>query len=692
MPYEELSALVKPIYNQIVEMNKSQPWSSIFYSCLLFYFLLIFSECSVQSGEKKLVEGGQFKDRILPMPIYDKLENVDLWGTDAVIPRDIHNGIEGTKWSYWGGNPVLGKDGKYHMAICRWPEEKGHWGWPKSEVAHCVSDAPTGPYTITKTILEMGHNPEVIKLKDGKYLLHTMGGNIYTSEMMTGPWKPEGVMEIDIRGHKGISHFNTNLTGEVRADNSILFLTKRGDVIISKDSLLGPYKMVSSHNYSRYSGYPEDPVLWKSRHQYHAIYNHAIDRKSVYMRSIDGIHWLHESGEPYDSSIFRYEDGTTNNWYKYERPKIVKDKLGRATHLSLAVIDVAKNQDKGNDRHSSKNVIMPLIVERLIQILNKEAVTSSTSEIKLEILSEQGFDPTQQLDVPSLRLGTAAEVNFGGGAIVKKTEVSKKGVILTFKGTIGEIAGEDYDLKLLGKSKSGEMLFGYALFPNKKENPASLITVPVAYVNDKKLLVTSVENYGLDVSATSKVQIVEYTREGKKLIKESTVPVLKPYESYEVTVSLDVSDFENRQFEAVIIETASENSGWNKVDDTHFSIVFDGNWKDTTIVNKNTFMGTEKLTREKNASVRFSFNGTQARCYGTIRKGMGIVDVMIDGQFVEKIDCMFGAEHHNTVIYQTKVLSDGPHTLTLRNTGDTFGGGQGGALAIDAFSHNSSSK
>ena len=178
--------------------------------------------------DKNFIPGGQFKDLVLPMPIHGQLEDKNIWGAENVIPRDIQNGIEDNEWSYWGGNPVKGKDGKYHIAICRWKEETRHWGWPESEVAHCVSEYPTGPYHVTGTIIEKGHNPEIIELEDGSNILHISGGNIYSSQNMAGPWSLEGKIMIDERGHKGLSHLFTNLTGAERKDGSILFFSKRG--------------------------------------------------------------------------------------------------------------------------------------------------------------------------------------------------------------------------------------------------------------------------------------------------------------------------------------------------------------------------------------------------------------------------------------------------------------------------------
>ena len=77
-----------------------------------------------------------------------------------------------------------------------------------------------------------------------------------------------------------------------------------------------------------------------------------------------------------DASSTYYTDGTKNEWYKFERPKILQDEIGRATHLSLALLDTAKGSDKGNDIHSSKNMILPLVVERRVSMLGKEPITA----------------------------------------------------------------------------------------------------------------------------------------------------------------------------------------------------------------------------------------------------------------------------------------------------------------------------
>lgn len=653
--------------------------------CLVQNILTCKGQVPYKPG-KEIVRGGQFKDLILPMPITKELTSENIWGAENVLPRDVNNGVEDSEWCYWGGNPVKGKDGKYHLAICRWKEKTGHWGWPESEVAHAISMTPIGPYKVTGTVLEKGHNPEVIQLTDGSYVLHISGALVYTSKRLEGPWELLGKLEINERGHKGLSALETNLTGVERKDGSILFFTKRGDVMISNTGLLGPYKVVSAHNYSRYTGYPEDPVIWKSCHQYHVIYNHAIEKKSVYIRSLDGIHWVSEPGFPYDNTVFTYTDGTKNIWNKFERPKVIQDEFGRATHLTLGVIDVGKYVDFGNDKHSSKHVVLPLEVERLVAILNTEPISTKTKEVKIRIKAENDFNPVKDIDVNSLRLGSSNSVNYGGGAKPIRTNVENGDLLVVFARKGMEILDDNYDLKLLGKSTNGSIIFAYALLPGFSEDPASLVTLPIKIEekDDKQVLLTSVENFGLKNSSPCQVKIFRNYAQKREIIKELAIPSLEPYEEYKIEVS--VNDNKNVEYEAMIINSKTEMSLWNKVDNSHYSIMYKGDWH-TNKEGSDIYMGTEQVSTQKGASATFFFNGTQARCYGNLSKQMGTCEVYIDDNYMEEIDCFLGSDIHNLVLYQTPGLSLGLHKLELRVTGKQYRENDKGPVAIDAFSY-----
>jgi hypothetical protein len=158
---------------------------------LLAYLTYLF-DLSAQVTERPrpkewdgLVPGGRFMDLFLPMPEIGKLTS-DTWGAANVIPRDILNGIESTKYSIWGGNIVKGDDGKYHLLACGWLENspRGHMTWRNSIVFHTVSDNLSGPYTIIDTIGK-GHNPEVYRMRDGRYVLYVIDG-YYVADGING--------------------------------------------------------------------------------------------------------------------------------------------------------------------------------------------------------------------------------------------------------------------------------------------------------------------------------------------------------------------------------------------------------------------------------------------------------------------------------------------------------------------------
>jgi len=652
---------------------------------VLVILMLLVGATHGQSGEVNtpFVRGGQFKDLILPMPIINGLESEGIWGNENVIPRDKDNGIEDNEWCYWGGNPIKGKDGNYHIAICRWPESTGHMGWFESEVAHCVSDNPFGPYQITKTIVKKAHNPEVLKLPDGVFALHTMNNHVYTSERMPGPWKRIGRMSMDSRGFTPSNRMGSNLTSEYRPDGSIVLMLKNGYIAISNTGILGPYKMMSIHNYSRATGYPEDPVIWRSRHQYHCVYNHAQDRRSAYMRSLDGVHWKNEYGLPYDASTTFYTDGTKNTWYKFERPKVVQDDLGRATHLSLAIMDVAKGADKGNDNHSSKNMVMSLVTEKAISIVGDSPITKGTKSIVLRIEAEKGFFPKKDLDIDSLRFGSDSVVNHGGGCTAKSTQVVGKDLFVTFTGQHG-LTHLDFDFKLIGKTKNGDLVFGYALLPGKSTTAASLIALPITIkdVNGKKVLESVIENCGLEESKAQSVFVYEYNSKGRQMIKEVQLSPITPYQKTHVAVVLDDPASDENEYEVVAPGTVHEY--WRMVNHIDPSVDFVGTWQNNPEADDNCFMNSEKVSETFGDSVMFTFHGTRARAYGRLGRQMGTFEVFVDGAHLETIRCNYAPNTH-IKLFQTPLLAQGKHQLALKKVQADFNG----PVAIDSFSYES---
>jgi hypothetical protein len=430
----------------------------------------------------KMVSGASFSDLILPMPINSQPTS-KTWGAEGVVPRDITNGIEDPEWSYWGGRPVKDKDGKYHMCVTRWPANatKGHWEWPFSTVAHVVSEKPTGPYLVKEDIAYnfsngLGHNPDIVLLNDGTFMLYSLinwEATLFTSSSMNGPWKRLGIMEVDtnttLEKPNLFYRFERNLSGVHLDDGRFLFVTKGGGMMLSTGTNpLGPYKIMTEplqgnsiipEKY-RNSNY-EDPVLWKDEVQYHMMINAFVDYRAIYLRSPDGIHWKFNPGTAYTPHNTSYEDGTQTNWYKLERPHVLQDEFGRATHLSLAVIDVPKADDLAKDNHSSKNIIIPLTLHKRLKLLNKKKINQNTKRIKILIKSEAGFNAQKDVDIASLRYGASEEVDFGRGCKIIKTKNKGKDLILEFEGKDNGFTESNFAGKLLGKTKDGKLVIGY---------------------------------------------------------------------------------------------------------------------------------------------------------------------------------------------------------------------------------------
>lgn len=144
-----------------------------------------------------------------------------------------------------------------------------------------------------------------------------------------------------------------------------------GGVWISKDGLSTYHQLTDKRIYPAVEGRFEDPVVWKDELQYHLIVNDWLGRIAFYQRSKDGVNWVTEQGEAYMPGISFHKDGKVERWFKYERPKVLQDQYGRATQMNFAVIDTIKWNDLPNDKHSSKNICIPLNKGMRLSILNK---------------------------------------------------------------------------------------------------------------------------------------------------------------------------------------------------------------------------------------------------------------------------------------------------------------------------------
>lgn len=499
---------------------------------------------------KQLVKGACFMDRFLPMK--GNVLSSDTWGADCVLPRYVDNGIEDGIWSYWGGNIRKGEDGKYHLFVCGWLEcsPKGHMEWPNSYVFHTVSDNLTGPFKPVR-IIGKGHNPEMFRAKDGRYVVYVIDGR-YVSDDLNGKWE-YGKFDFNARDRRIIEGLS-NLSFAQREDSSYVMVCRGGGIWVSRDGLSEYNQLTDKRVYPDVDGRFEDPVIWRDHIQYHLIVNDWLGRIAFYLRSKDGVNWVVDPGEAYMPGIAVHADGQAEDWFKYERLKVYQDKYGRAIQANFAVIDTLKNEDKPFDHHSSKNISIPLNPGLLLTILDEKPITSGTKTIRVKIQAEEGFNPQTDIDVNSLRFGASEEVNYGRGCQVLTTENAGKDLIVTFNGKGNGITKDEFAPKLIGKYKDGRMLYGYARLPYIDYiEPILSARAPVFTESGKGLECTvEVQNFGQVESKKALVE-VGYKKEGKTIkVASGMVPALKPYEKTDLLLSAKDRFEEGKEYDLIV--------------------------------------------------------------------------------------------------------------------------------------------
>lgn len=417
------------------------------------------------AGWENLVPGGRFMDRFEPSKLVGSDLTRDCWGGDNVKPRDVKNGLEEPEYSYWGGNITRvrnsqGRD-EYHLFVARWSESepKGHFYWPNSEIAHAVSNRPDGGFKVVE-VLGKGHNPELFRCKDGSWAVYcidrkTQAYTYRTKDLNSGEWN-YARMELDLDGKKSIDG-ESNFSFCTRPDGSVLAVCRGGGIWLSEDGLAPFVRKSEGSVYPNVAGRFEDPVLWRDEVQYHIIVNDWQGRVAWKLTSPDGFSWATQPGEAYTPGIATVEtpDGgvVTNDWFKFERMRIFQDEFGRVVQANFAVIDCPKPKDRGNDTHSSKNITIPVNPGRRIQSLRK---TRKGWEVRIR--SERGFNSLTDVDVDSLIFGPQSLVAFGAG--IKPIGVAEAAGDLVVIFPAIEI--DSKVVEVLGKEKSGKLLFAYA--------------------------------------------------------------------------------------------------------------------------------------------------------------------------------------------------------------------------------------
>ena len=487
-----------------------------------------------------LVPGARFMDRFLPMP--QGRQATGIWGTDSVQHRYVDNGIELPGTSFWGGNILQSADGEYHLFVCGWDESspRGHMFWSKSTVYHAVCDNPFGPFVIRNSIGK-GHNPEAFRLKDGRIVVYVIDGYYMADHENSLVWTYH-TFPFDPRGRRIIEGLS-NLTFARRQDDSYLMVCRGGGVWISRDGLSTYHQVTDKRVYPPVKGEFEDPVVWRDELQYHLIVNDWLGRIAFYQRSLDGVHWVVEQGEAYVPGVSVHPDGEVEHWFKYERPKVFQDPYGYAQQMNFAVIDTIKWEDLPNDRHSSKNIAIPLNKGVRLEVLNQEPITAKTKMIEVRFLADEQFQPQKDVDVSSLRFGSFNEVNFGRGCQAVKSRPDGNDLIVTFRGKGHGITADEFAPKLIGRTRQGALLYGYARLPYVDYQPALVSARRPEYDKGQGVLKVEIQNFGLSASRPMTAEVVGE----EQSFGQVEVPALQPYEAQTFTLKASLTEESAKQ-------------------------------------------------------------------------------------------------------------------------------------------------
>jgi hypothetical protein len=364
-------------------------------SAWLGFTLALMSVPGLCPGQDSPAAGGKtFIDYFQPTPIIGTLSK-DAWGTATVGPRDQKNGLEDptlAQYDYWDGRIIKGPDGKYNLFCSRWDQSKGHGDWTNSKAIHAVSDNLFGPY-VDKGLCwpddqgGKGHNVTALVLPDGRYAVIVSEtrrpADIFVSSSPDGPWTHLGSISVADNEFKDLG-VSSNVSIMVRPYVNFEIIARSGAIWISKDGILGPYTVQGPNIYPKVTGLDqnnlEDPVIWYSGGLYHVLVNSWSDRKAFHLTSVDGINDWKYQGLAYDPTkdFIRYTDGTVNHWNKLERPGIYIEN-GHVAAVTLAVIDVPKDDEKGNDGHGSKIVVIPFDGEGMDKDLQSASASSDAT-------------------------------------------------------------------------------------------------------------------------------------------------------------------------------------------------------------------------------------------------------------------------------------------------------------------------
>ena len=328
-------------------------------------------------------------------------------------PVDECSVLQSPEYYTWGGSPIKGTDGKYHLYYSRWKKEHGFLAWvTHSEIAHAVADAAGGPYVFNDLVLPARgskywdglttHNP-TIHYFDGKYYLYYMGTTgegeyrkdrlnvvhrnnqrigVAVAESPYGPWKRFEKPLIDVSSdslaHDALMVSNPSILR--KPDGTYLTVYKAvgkkkpgvwgGPVVhlcATSKSPVGPFEKYPDPIFtSADSPFPaEDPYIWCQEGAYYAIVKDMhgsftdAGRSLALFCSSDGLDWKPVKQPLVSIPEIHWKDGSLMKLQHLERPQLLIEN-GEPVMLFLAADTLSKDLGEYAENGHSFNVHIPL--------------------------------------------------------------------------------------------------------------------------------------------------------------------------------------------------------------------------------------------------------------------------------------------------------------------------------------------
>jgi len=122
------------------------------------------------------------------------------------------------------------------------------------------------------------------------------------------------------------------------------------------------------------------------------------------------------------------------------------------------------------------------------------------------------------------------------------------------------------------------------------------------------------------------------------------------------------------------------------IDVTSDSVTTTGTWYEYE--GNPVWMGHELYSVDTNAVTEFTFTGTKVAYFSAKRNDLGYVEILLDDELVDTVDCYNSVAQYHQKLYQSSELDSGEHTLGIRVKGTKNPLSSGVYVLVDAFRYS----